>query len=288
MKKMLTTILGLILLFGMLTGCTEQQTPADENKTPTADFSYITTNTTVSFTNASSDPDEDTLTYLWDFGDGTTSTDQNPTHTYTADGIYTVTLTVTDTEGATDTTSQVVTVSSDQTSPSNNPPNANFNYTVDNATRTVTFYDLSGDEDDDNLTNLWDYGDNTTSNESNLTHTHTYEGNGTYTVTLTVSDGKDNDTWTENIEIGNVAPSIDFVAINETGLMLFLQDISTDSDGTIVLREWNFGDGTSDSTEDVYITHTYTEAGTYTISLTITDDDGATATMSKDVIIELS
>jgi PKD repeat protein len=62
---------------------------------PTVDFSVIKTGETITFMDAST-ISSDTTTWLWDFGDGNTSTEQNPTHTYAADGIYTVCLTVTD------------------------------------------------------------------------------------------------------------------------------------------------------------------------------------------------
>jgi PKD repeat protein len=74
------------------------------NLGPTAGFDYEIENLTVMFEDTSYDPNGDNLTYLWDFGDGTTNDSQNPVYTYAANGTYNVTLTVTDPYGETDTT----------------------------------------------------------------------------------------------------------------------------------------------------------------------------------------
>jgi PKD repeat protein len=78
---------------------------------PTADFTFTTTDLTAYFTDTSTDPDGTIVAWDWDFGDGNTSTQQNPIHTYAADGTYTVTLTVTDNDSLTDSTNKPVTVS---------------------------------------------------------------------------------------------------------------------------------------------------------------------------------
>ncbi|MGD8474859.1 MAG: C1 family peptidase [Anaerolineae bacterium] len=83
-----------------------------ENLPPTADFSFTTSGLTVDFTDESTDSDGTITAWNWDFGDGNTSTAQNPLHTYAADGIYNVSLTVTDNEAATDADVQAVVVSS--------------------------------------------------------------------------------------------------------------------------------------------------------------------------------
>ncbi|MFC2140882.1 PKD domain-containing protein [Acidobacteriota bacterium] len=152
---------------------------SDGNLPPIADFTYIINDLTVSFTDTSTDPDGIIVGLLWDFGDGTTSTEQNPVHTYAAAGTYTVTLTVTDDDGATGSVSKDITV----TEP-NLPPIADFTYTVSNL--TVTFTDNSYDPDGVIVSWLWDFGDGNTSTEQNPVHT--YAAAGTYTVTLTVTD----------------------------------------------------------------------------------------------------
>lgn len=83
--------------------------PDKVNKRPIADFSYLIQGNTVTFTNASNDPDGSISGYSWDFGDGDTSTEESPIHIYQDKGKFNVTLTVTDnlasTEIATDTVS---------------------------------------------------------------------------------------------------------------------------------------------------------------------------------------
>lgn len=81
-----------------------------ENLPPTAAFSFTTNGLTANFSDASTDPDGTVVAWSWNFGDGSTSTQQNPSHTYTAGGTYNVTLTVTDDDGAVGNTAQPVTV----------------------------------------------------------------------------------------------------------------------------------------------------------------------------------
>ncbi|MFU8826670.1 MAG: S8 family serine peptidase, partial [Brevefilum sp.] len=83
------------------------------NTPPTADFTFTSNGLTVNFTDASTDNDGSIVEWLWDFGDGASSTAQNPTHTYSGAGIYEVSLTVTDNDGGTGFMGKVVTVSSE-------------------------------------------------------------------------------------------------------------------------------------------------------------------------------
>src|SRR6266566_1471844 len=113
---------------------------------------------------------------------GATSTAQNPSHTYGAGGTYTVTLRVTDNQGAQSTTaSQSVTVT-----PPNQPPTANF--TSSCSALTCSFTSTSSDPDGSIASYSWTFGDGATSTLQNPSHT--YAAGGTYTVTLRVTDNQ--------------------------------------------------------------------------------------------------
>ncbi len=168
------------------------------NNAPTADFAFTTTELTADFTDQSTDSDGSVVSWAWDFGDGGASTAQNPSHTYGADGTYTVTLTVTDDAGATDTASQDVTVSSGGSS--NVPPTADFTYTTSEL--SANFTDQSTDSDGSIVSWSWNFGDGSTSSAQNPSHT--YGADGTYTVTLTVTDDAGaTDTASQNVTVSS-------------------------------------------------------------------------------------
>jgi PKD repeat protein len=89
--------------------------------------------------------------------------------------------------------------------------------------------------------------------------------------------------YTANITTGgNLSPTADFT-FTTNGLTANFTDTSTDSDGTIVAWDWNFGDGNTSTAQNP--SHTYAAAGTYSVTLTVTDDDGATDSVTKDVTV---
>jgi PKD repeat protein len=157
------------------------------NRPPTASFLDDCTDLSCSFTDQSTDADGDNTIaqWSWDFGDGTgSSTAQNPSHTYLNPGTYSVTLTVTDNEGATGSVSRNVTVTDTTV---NTPPEAAFSFSCTGL--DCSFTDQSTDADGDNTIaqRSWDFGDN--SGTSGLTNPdYRYAAADTYTVTLTVTD----------------------------------------------------------------------------------------------------
>ncbi|MDX2498602.1 MAG: PKD domain-containing protein, partial [Desulfobacterales bacterium] len=88
---------------------TEPPTPT--NNPPVADYSFVSAKLKVTFSNGSTDSDGTVVSWIWDFGDGKTSTVKNPRHRYSKNGTYTITLTVTDDGGAVDYISKTITVS---------------------------------------------------------------------------------------------------------------------------------------------------------------------------------
>jgi len=170
--------------------------PAVPNTQPVADADGPYTGTedvAVTFNGSGSyDPDGDLLTYAWGFGDGSTGTGVNPTHAYTAGGIYTVTLVVND--GRVD--SEPSTTTADITEV-NDPPVADAGPDQTVLVDEVVIFDGSRSSDIDGYITAyeWDFGDGTSG--TGVTTTHAYGTAGTYTVILTVTDNgglKDTDT----------------------------------------------------------------------------------------------
>ena len=255
------------------------------NDAPVADFSWEPQNPTdldtIQFIDNSSDLDGTIMEWYWDFADGNTSTEQNPQHQYADNGTYTVTLTVRDDDGATNTTTKQITVA-------NIPPNANFTWAPETPTdlETIQFTDLSTDSDGTIVSWHWDFGDGNTSTEQN--HTHRYGNNGIYTITLTIwDDDNASDTISKQINVSNVPPVADFTWNPETPNQIIenvtFTSQSIDPDGTIINYTWDFGDGNTSYKQNP--THGYADNRTYTVTLTVTDDDGATNTTSKQITI---
>jgi PKD repeat protein len=147
----------------------------------------VTTGTSVAFTATASDPDGDPLTYTWDFGDSGTSTQQNPSHPYSAAGTYSAKVTVSDGHGGTATSN---TLSITVTAANQNPTvSASRNPTGDVATGTAIAFTATGsDPDGDTLTYTWDFGDS--GSGTGAAASHTYTTAGSYTAKVTASDGK--------------------------------------------------------------------------------------------------
>ena len=138
--------------------------------------------TAVSFSGAAStDPQGETLTYAWNFGDSGTGTGVSPTHTYAAAGTYTVTLTVTNTSNLTATATSKATIAAQ-------PPVANAGgpYTGVDGVALSFSGAASTDPQGETLTYAWNFGDSSTG--TGVSPTHTYSTIGTYTVTLTVTN----------------------------------------------------------------------------------------------------
>jgi PGF-pre-PGF domain-containing protein len=192
-----------------------------------------------------------------------------------------VTLTVSDAAGNTDMATHTVTVE-DVTSPT---AEAGANRTV--SVDTSISFDGSGSTDNVGVDSYdWDFGDS--DGLSGLTATHTYTTLGTYTVTLTATDAASNQgTDTATIEVVESTslipdPGPDRTVDEDTSLS-FDGSGSTD-DGTIDSYAWDFGTG--DTASGVTTTYAFADPGTYAVTLTVTDNDGNTASSEALVTVD--
>jgi PKD repeat protein len=249
------------------------------NQAPTASFTATASGLSAALdASASTDSDGTLASYAWDFGDATTGTGVKPTHAYAAAGTYTVRLTVTDDRGLTATTTRTVTVVK-----ANQAPVAAF--TAATANLAATFDgSTSSDPDGTIASHAWDFGDATTG--TGATATHTYTQGGTFQVTLTVTDDKgltSSVTRPVTVARANVAPTAAFTSTT-SGLTASVDGTtSTDSDGTVSSHAWAFGDGTTGT--GATTSRSYAAAGTYQVTLTVTDDKGATASTTRAVTV---
>ncbi len=251
-------------------GSGPQPPNADFTATPTSGCAPLT----VDFTDQSTG---DIDSWSWDFGDGGTSTAQNPSHTYNNVGTYTVSLTVTGPGGSdTATKTDYITVST--------TPTADFvgSPTSGDAPLTVNFTDQSSGVP---TSWSWDFGDGNTSTEQNPSHT--YDAAGTYTVSLTASNscGDDTQTKADYITVTEPpcnAPVADFTGSPTSGTAPLSVSFTDQSTNNPTSWSWDFGDGGTSTAQNP--SHTYNNAGTYTVTLTATNDCGSDDETKTDYI----
>jgi PKD repeat protein len=216
------------------------------------------------------------VSWSWNFGDGNTSTLQNPVHTYSVTGNYLVCLTIINSFSDTCTYCDTVgyfpcTLSGGFTINSTNDPQISFTNTSTGG--GAPFYS-------------WNFGDGSYS--SSVSPTHTYQYNGTYVACLTAYDSLNGNCYVvvcDSIVIaGGANPPCNaaFYAWGDSnntfpGTFYFV-DYST---GGPVSWSWNFGDGGTSTQQNP--THTYTLIGTYTVCLTINTQSSGSCTMCDTV-----
>ena len=224
---------------------------------------------------------------LWHFGDGDTSTVTNPSHTYINPGSYTVQLRVyNDTNGCADSTINTfyIKISNLQGS---------FTYAPNTICQndSIWFYDHST-----SIFSIsqwkWYFGDGYADFTSGDTAVHQYTVPGTYNLRLWVADslGCSKNVIINNAITINTLPSPRFSVNNTHGCPPFtanFTDLSfNQQSSTMVGWLWNFGDGATSSLQNP--THIYTDTGSYTVTLTVTDARGCDSTFSIQDYIHLS
>ncbi len=215
------------------------------------------------------------VSYFWNWGDGTTGEGVNATHTYIP-GTYTLTLTVTDNDGQTGTVSHFITW--DGWPPL---PVAHFQLAIESSDWDTVHADGSTSYSPNGpiVSYAWDFGDGYTA--TGVTADHTYASTGSFLITLTITDS-----------IGLQDSVQGWVQISPVWVVFYVTIVdytvtadasSIDTTGTIVSYAWDWGDGTTAS--GTVVTHTYAEAGTYIISLVVTDNEGKTTGVSMVVTV---
>jgi len=237
----------------------------------------------VSFSGAATDDSADVLSYLWDFGDNSFASGKDATHVYSFAGTYLVILTVTDNHGAVDQDALFVTIGNivpvaeagiDRTISEDDTATFNGCQSID----TVSDRPL--------LTYHWDFGDGTFGN--GISTSHVYTKIGTYAVTLIVTDNdgaRDNDNLI--VHVSNIAPTANAgtdQTVNEDQVVFFAGiGIDTPTDQQILSYSWNFGDG--HSAYGWNPTHSYPQKGQYNVTLTVSDDNGCSASSMMSVTV---
>jgi PKD repeat protein len=217
----------------------------------------------------------------WDFGDGTTSAEQDPVHEYGAAGNYTVSLQATNEDGTdTETRPDFIIVTPVSL------PVADFtaNTTSGNVPLAVGFTDISSGSP---TGWSWTFGDGGTSAEQNPVHVYTTTGQFTVTLQVTNEDGS-NATTKEQFITGStlVLPVAEFTANTTSGNAPLVVGFTDQSAGSPVSWHWSFGDGATSAEQNP--SHIYIDTGTYTVSLEVTNPDGSNTATKTDYITVMS
>lgn len=211
-------------------------------------------------------------TWIWDFGDGNTSTDSVPSHSYQNPGLYNIQLIASDGQGCTDTANKFNYIDVKQVI-------ADFNYvTTGNCPPvTTTFTDLSSGANNYN----WDFGDNLNSVIQNPGHVYT--NSGYYDVSLVASDNFGcSDTLSINNLIYIPGPILNFTIDQSFGcdsLSISISDSSTNTANYL----YNFGDGATSTLSSP--NHLYNTAGSFQVTLVGEDAAGCQLSITSPNII---
>jgi PKD repeat protein len=250
------------------------------NAAPSAGFSFSCSGLTCSFDGGGSWASDGIVAYRWDFGDGTSASGITASHGYAAKGSYRVTLTVTDSGGLTGANAQTVATT-------DIPPTARFSFSC---TGLTCSFDGGASADPDGTIRqyYWSFGDGYGALGSSSAQ-NTYPQAGSYTVRLEVVDDAglaavSDQTVTVVGTSTNVPPTASFSYSCSSLTCHFDGSGSSDSDGTIVAYQWDFGDHSGASTSTPTIDHSYPQAGSYSVTLTVTDNGKASATSGPQTV----
>ncbi|MFA5771162.1 MAG: PKD domain-containing protein [Thermoplasmata archaeon] len=249
---------------------------------------------------ASSSYDTDThtqqnpISFKWIFGDGATSTDAATNHIYQDNGIYNLTLQITDDDFGITIYRQNLTILNKKPIATIDENTRLTNITTANSGEEILFTSPSAYDPDTHtpsapITYQWDFGDGNIGYGKNARHIFAHKGN--YLINLTILDD-DNESaevnLTINITINNRKPAVDTANITQMANITEITsgqsisftapnatDIDTHASGNPIIYQWNFGDGCIEIGKE--IAHTFAHGGNYNVVLTILDDDNESA-----------
>ncbi len=263
-------------------GCTNSLTLSNiVTVYPAVEANFIADSTTlcnindpIHFTNTSTGPG--TLTYLWNFGDGTTSTQTSPSHTYATKGLYTVTLTTTSDKGCTSTTVKTALINVADFNPA-------FSLPLNTCSNTPALFT---DETTPAPTGVpaWSFSDGGSDTGSPVTHDFTAPG--TYQVTLTETFGACKSSLTQPVTVKS--------GVNLSGFIMKLDSVCgapalvnfQDTSKNAVKWLWSFDGSATDTASAKAPSFTYGSNGNYNPTLTVTDANGCSGTISEPLSIQ--
>jgi gliding motility-associated-like protein len=214
------------------------------------------------------------VSWFWDFGDGSTDTIQNPSHTYNSPGNFNVTLIITDSVGCSDTITKPAII--------NSIPQASFITQNVCAGQNMPFQNTSNIFGGGLMNHSWNFGNGATSVQTSPWYQ--YPNPGTYTVTLIVTGpGGCKDTATQQVTV-NPIPVAAFTLPNTCGLSDTITNTSTVlPPSQIISYQWNLGNGQTSNQQNP--TYNYNNPGVYNITLTVTSTGGCTDSETQPLTI---
>ncbi|HEX9986266.1 MAG TPA: discoidin domain-containing protein [Thermoanaerobaculia bacterium] len=234
-----------------------------------------------SFVDNSVPGDSNITRWQWSFGDGGTSAERDPSHTYAEPGLYDVSLTVTDANGLTSTRTIPYAVEGS--------PRADFTMAPQPASEgsSITFTDTSSSAFGSIGAREWVWGDSSGNGQDAVAFPHTYTDNGTFNATLRITSARGvRGTVTKPVVVLNVAPTgtlgIDkAISWGDDWAIGFDVNDAGAVDRNALLCRIEFGDGQTQTIPNCrgnYPSHSFVNPGVYTATLTVTDKDGAATT----------
>ena len=243
---------------------------------PLADFvaQDVCEGETVSFVNTTLLNNGQVSDVSWDFGDGFTSTDTDPVHTYAAAGTYTVTLRIGSDQACEDTVAKNITI--------HPRPLAAFNAPPVCAGTTTVFADLSNVNGGTLSGWFWEFGDGAFSAAQQPTHQ--YASAGTYSALLVATSNRGCTDSATQVVVVNTMPQAGFSTAGTCfGTPVQFNDSSSSGSTAISSWSWNFGDGGSASQQDPQ--HSYAASGTYAVQLIVNTAQGCSDTLQQSINI---